>query len=731
MTHRSRSEFRVGPVGDPDRYVLGEAVGSGAEGILYRGTITTATGVELLVAIKMLQPNLLSRVDEWHARWSEQVELLRSLQVPGVVRVRDGFLGPLPHGVGGAGEATTLYLVMNWVEGEPLDEWVRRRPDRDPLDALKLLIGVAAALDLMHSGAATGGVPVVHRDVKPSNILVSDEGTVLVDFGLTRGLPQGHRVSGVTGTPGYLAPESSQAGVYTAAADRYAFGGVAYFVLTGIEPSSTYEPEAMRASLASLPALAASPDTIAQLMAMLDSDPDARPSSLANWIGQVRRSSLTGLPQILAPRAPGRNPRRVSGAVRAQAGKRPRARLLLPGVAVVVIGLLASVTALDLVGGNDRQGEASGLSTAAGEDPRGPLDPSRVFEAQDPHSSPSGRSLPVTGKWQPVDPGPLSTRGEPKAAWTGKEVLVVGGLLISEYAATTDGAAFNPETGTWRRIPPRPMAGRVLHAVWTGDELVTLGTEGISLDNLTTAAAFNPTTNLWRTIALPPSAQVPQEVVWTGTHVLTWQPEGTSPGALYDPKQDRWTSIPPPPAVASPAGRAVWIGEELAAEGAVLPDNGGPVEQRLLLFNPTRNAWRISTPPPTFIRGWPHMDPIWTGREVVLNSDGGAGTYAYDPQTNTWRTISNPDLSIASGFFRGVQLDNGQVVVRVGNPQQPLQILDPVTGTWSTSGPPPGALPGPDGALVSTGTSVFHWGLTEGDGYAAVQSPNGAWLWTP
>jgi hypothetical protein len=125
------------------------------------------------------------------------------------------------------------------------------------------------------------------------------------------------------------------------------------------------------------------------------------------------------------------------------------------------------------------------------------------------------------------------------------------------------------------------------------------------------------------------------------------------------------------------------------------------------------------------------MDPIWTGREVVLNSDGGAGTYAYDPQTNTWRTISNPDLSIASGYFRGVQLDNGQVVVRVGNPQQPLQILDSVTGTWSTSGPPPGDLPGPDGALVSTGTSVFHWGFTEKDGYAAVQSPNGAWLWTP
>lgn len=203
------SAFRVGPYDDPDRYVLGAAVASGGEGILYRGIISTATGLELDVAVKMLQPRYLDRVGEWHDRWSEQVELLRSLQVPGVVRVRDGFLGPLPHPAGEAGNEPTLYLVMNWVDGEPLNEWVRRRPDRDPFEALHLLLGVGVALDLMHSGYATGGIPVVHRDVKPSNILVTDEGAVLVDFGLTRGLPNGQRISGVTGTLGYLRPRRS------------------------------------------------------------------------------------------------------------------------------------------------------------------------------------------------------------------------------------------------------------------------------------------------------------------------------------------------------------------------------------------------------------------------------------------------------------------------------------------------------------------------------------------
>lgn len=105
MSTQPKDELRVGPDADPDRYVLGAVVGSGGEGILYRGSITISDDFEFDVAIKMLQPRYLSRVAEWHTRWSAQVELLRSLQVPGVVRVRDGFLGPLPHVAGEPGRA--------------------------------------------------------------------------------------------------------------------------------------------------------------------------------------------------------------------------------------------------------------------------------------------------------------------------------------------------------------------------------------------------------------------------------------------------------------------------------------------------------------------------------------------------------------------------------------------------------------------------------------------------
>ncbi len=344
--------FRVGPDWDPDRYALGAAVGSGAEGILYRGSITTGTGVELQVAIKMLQPRFLDRVDEWYGRWMEQVELVRSLQVPGVVPVRDGFIGTLPHARGQLGEGRTLYLVMNWVDGEPVDEWVRHRPDRDPLDDLKALVPVAAALDLMHSGRATGGVPIVHRDVKPSNVLITQRGAVLVDFGLTRGLPSGQAVTGITGTPGYMSPEILEAGLYSPASDRYALGAVAFFIVAGRDFPSDTQPEAIRDELAAVPAVSDRPDVIDHLMSMLNADPVQRPSGLANWLGQVRNSSLILEDEALSPPAPARRPEpNQTAAERGRRRRKPRRRTAVVGAGILLVALAGGVLAAQFLSG--------------------------------------------------------------------------------------------------------------------------------------------------------------------------------------------------------------------------------------------------------------------------------------------------------------------------------------------------------------------------------------------
>ena len=361
-------DFWIGPPTDPDRIRLGPAVASGSEGVLYRGSATVPSGV-LEMAVKMLQPGHLRRLDAWRQLWKEQVELLQDVQVPGLVRVRRGFVGPLPHLRGRADRSTsTLYLLMDWIEGVSLDAWAQTLDSPRPEQLLQALVPVAAALDLLHSGAATAGVPVVHRDVKPANILVRPDGsTVLVDVGSLGGLSRGMQQSGVAGTAGYIAPEVRGDAVYTPAADRYSLGAVAYFLLVGEEPpvhGNTYE---LRGRLLVAPIIAGRQDVAEHVLAMLDPVPENRPAFLANWVAQLRRSSLVALTgDVAPPRAPSRNPdppppAELIAASRSQpeidpatTGATRRRRAVRVGAVVVVV---AMVIGLGLV---DRRGTSLG-----------------------------------------------------------------------------------------------------------------------------------------------------------------------------------------------------------------------------------------------------------------------------------------------------------------------------------------------------------------------------------
>jgi serine/threonine protein kinase len=285
-------------------------VASGAEGVVYRGFVDLASGA-VEVAVKMLQPGHLANLGEWTNRWRDQVELLKQVEIPGLVAVRGGFVGSLPHPKGHVDVSTaSLYLVMDWVEGVSLDRWARSVEVAEPDQLLLALVPVAAALDLLHSGAATAGHPVVHRDVKPANILIRPGGdTVLVDVGSVRGLIDEPGRSGVVGTPGYIAPEVRADARYSPAADRYSLGAVAFALLTGTEPPPEGGTEELGRRLLAAPLLQGRADLVDHVLAMLDPLPERRPTGLANWVAQLRRSSLVALPGevALAPRAPGRN----------------------------------------------------------------------------------------------------------------------------------------------------------------------------------------------------------------------------------------------------------------------------------------------------------------------------------------------------------------------------------------------------------------------------------------
>jgi len=354
MASEMSAQYWVGPPDAPDRIRLGPPVASGAEGVLYRGHVAV-DDTTLPIAVKMLQPAHLENLAGWTARWRKQVELLRPVRVPGMVGVRGGFVGPLPHLCGRADTATTsLYLLMDWVEGVALDRWATSVRDARPEQLLLTLVPVAAALDLLHSGAATRGVPVVHRDVKPANILICADGsTCLVDVGSVRGMSGDPGHSGLMGTVGYLAPEVRH-GIVGPAADRYALGAVAYFLLTGRDPPVNAGVAELRRSLSEAPLLRDCAELVDHVVAMLHPDPLRRPTCLANWVAQLRRSSLVVLSGevTLAPRAPARQPRGAGRQVvgdGSRAGRRRARRRWVITVALVAFGA-GAVAAVDLPG---------------------------------------------------------------------------------------------------------------------------------------------------------------------------------------------------------------------------------------------------------------------------------------------------------------------------------------------------------------------------------------------
>ena len=270
----------VGPFDEPDRYQLLEVRSSGMEGEVWRGQRPLDRMV-LPVAIKIVHERHMANVKEWRKRWQRQAELLRTLDHPALVRVREFFEGPPPHTLGDSKSAErTLYLAMNWEKGINLQDWVESHPHRDLAVTWGFVKQVAAGVDYLHSGDHTG-VPVIHRDIKPTNILITGPVVRLVDFGLARL----HGDSSLTfgGTPHYLAPET-WGGLFSPASDRYALGATAYFVLTGEAPPADEAERRETLARVDVPEIEA---LSALVLQMLAPEPGRRSESAVEWAAQI------------------------------------------------------------------------------------------------------------------------------------------------------------------------------------------------------------------------------------------------------------------------------------------------------------------------------------------------------------------------------------------------------------------------------------------------------------
>ena len=203
-------------------YRVDDIIGVGGMGIVFKGEQPL---IKKKVAIKVLKGSLGSEAKDGGSRLLEEARVANAVHHPGIVDVI-GF-GQAPDG--------RSYLVMEFLDGEPLDARLASKGRLDVLETLRLLNELLAPLEAAHAAG------VIHRDLKPGNVFLQRlaENRVfpkLLDFGLARFADATGRGSGIVGTPSYMAPEQAKEGEVTPAVDLYALGCMTYELLSGRPP---------------------------------------------------------------------------------------------------------------------------------------------------------------------------------------------------------------------------------------------------------------------------------------------------------------------------------------------------------------------------------------------------------------------------------------------------------------------------------------------------------------
>ena len=200
------------------RYRLIELLGQGGMATIYRAA---DNGLGRDVALKLLRSEYL-RDPDFSSRFRQEAQAAASLSHPNVVTVYD--YGEDPSGP---------FIVMELVDGEDLATILRRSGALPPRQAARIASGVGRALAAAHASG------IVHRDVKPGNVLIGRDGRVkVVDFGIARAVAEAQvTLPGTTlGSVHYFSPEQARGEPATAASDIYSLGIVLYEMLTGVRP---------------------------------------------------------------------------------------------------------------------------------------------------------------------------------------------------------------------------------------------------------------------------------------------------------------------------------------------------------------------------------------------------------------------------------------------------------------------------------------------------------------
>ena len=214
------------------RYQLGELIGRGGMAEVHIGRDLR---LGRTVAIKLLRIDL-ARDPSFQARFRREAQSAAALNHPNIVAVYDTGEEPMPDGSG-----VGPYIIMEYVQGETLRDVLRSGGRLLPERSLEITEGLLAALDYSHRHG------IIHRDVKPGNVMLTPAGQVKVmDFGIARAVADSAatmtQTSAVLGTAQYLSPEQARGETVDSRSDVYSAGCLLYELLTGRPPFTGDSP---------------------------------------------------------------------------------------------------------------------------------------------------------------------------------------------------------------------------------------------------------------------------------------------------------------------------------------------------------------------------------------------------------------------------------------------------------------------------------------------------------
>lgn len=272
------------------RYQLIRHMASGGMASIYEGLDTR---LDRKVAVKIMHPHL-AQDEQFVERFIREAKASAALSHPNIVSVQDQ--GWNQNGT------PAVFLVMELVEGHTLREYLNEQGALSVTSGIQFLLPVLSALSAAHK------LGIVHRDIKPDNILISKEGRIkIADFGLAKGPLLGTTMTAessiVLGSVSYLSPEQVQRGIADARSDVYSAAITAFEIFTGEKPYAGEEPIQIaymhvneRVPLMSTKRSGIPPELDQLIYRATNSDPDARPRDASEF-----HQSLTLIAQALDP----------------------------------------------------------------------------------------------------------------------------------------------------------------------------------------------------------------------------------------------------------------------------------------------------------------------------------------------------------------------------------------------------------------------------------------------